>query len=201
MARFSLRSLRRAMSCASALAAFGGCSATPDPWFRRQPGEPRPAVSAPAPAPKGAPDPAHPVMLGIDVLAARGDSSPSAARRSAADPSGRVNMHGVSTIEVLRHAPGVHLAALFAAEHGLYGEYRGARELSRPHGTHGRGLMVHSLYTGIRVDGVANRPTKAQLKGPGRGRHRPAGHRLAELHLRQRDEGSAWRDALRTAWR
>ncbi len=69
-------------------------------------------------------------------------------------------MHGVSTIEVLRKAPGVHLAALFSAEHGLYGG-RAARGIGYPDHLDSRtGLMAHSLY-----NGTGTRPTRAQLKG------------------------------------
>jgi uncharacterized protein YbbC (DUF1343 family) len=98
-------------------------------------------------------------MLGIDVL----ESSGFAAIRGKSiglltHPAG-VNMRGVSTIEILRHAPGVHLVALFSAEHGLRGEY--LKGVSSPEHVDGQtGLMVHSLY-----NGTGTKPTRAQLKG------------------------------------
>jgi uncharacterized protein YbbC (DUF1343 family) len=68
-------------------------------------------------------------------------------------------MYGQSTIDILRHAPGVRLVALFSAEHGLYGEY--ARGIGYPdHMDTRTGLMVHSLYHG---NGI--KPTREQLKG------------------------------------
>jgi len=79
-------------------------------------------------------------------------------RDSLTHPAG-VDMHGTSTIEVLRHAPGVHLVALFAPEHGLRGEYpAGANSLD--HVDARTGLMIHSLY-----HGTGTRPTRAQLAG------------------------------------
>jgi uncharacterized protein YbbC (DUF1343 family) len=103
-------------------------------------------------------------MLGIDVL--QGDGFAAIRGKSIGlltHPAG-VNMHGVSTIDVLRRAPNVHLVALFSAEHGIYGEY--SASVNYPDHLDTRtGLMVRSLYNGIRVNGVANRPTKAQLKG------------------------------------
>ena len=139
-----------------------GCSATPPP---AAPQAPVPHAAAPVPAaPRVAVDPAHPVMLGIDVLQADGFAALRGKTIGLLTHPAGVNMHGVSTIEILRHAPGVHLTALFGAEHGLYGEY--ARGVNYPDHVDPRtGLIVHSLYNGVRVEGVANRPTKAQLKG------------------------------------
>jgi uncharacterized protein YbbC (DUF1343 family) len=99
-------------------------------------------------------------MLGIDVLEAEGFA---AVRGKAigllTHPAG-VNMHGISTIDVLRRAPGVRLVALYAPEHGLRGEY--AASVNYPdHVDMRTGLPVHSLYTGTNN----YRPTKGQLKG------------------------------------
>jgi uncharacterized protein YbbC (DUF1343 family) len=142
-----------------------GCSAPKPPT--PAPSPPAQAAAAPAPAAARAPafDPAHPVALGIDVLQEEGFAPLRGKSVGLLTHPAGVNMHGVSTIDVLRRAPGVHLAALFAAEHGLYGEYASGvnfQDRLDPR----TGLMVHSLYNGIRGrDGVANRPTKAQLKG------------------------------------
>ncbi|HEY5078940.1 MAG TPA: DUF1343 domain-containing protein, partial [Opitutaceae bacterium] len=111
------------------------------------------------PTPRVLVDPAHPVMLGIDVLEAEGFAAIRGKTIGLLTHPAGVNMHGVSTIEVLRRAPGVHLVALFSAEHGLYGEY--ARGVGYPDHLDPRsGLMAHSLY-----NGTGTRPTRAQLKG------------------------------------
>jgi uncharacterized protein YbbC (DUF1343 family) len=164
MPRISIRSLRRALTGAGALVALAGCGATPAPSPAAKPATIAVAAPTPAPAPRWVPDPAHPVMLGIDVLASEGFEPIRGKTIGLLTHPAGVNMRGVSTIEVLRHAPGVHLAALFSAEHGLYGEF--PRGVNYPdHMDPRTGLMVHSLYNGVKVDGVANRPTKAQLKG------------------------------------
>jgi uncharacterized protein YbbC (DUF1343 family) len=138
-----------------------GCSATPPPGASSPPA---PVAPAPQPAPRAYVDPSHPVMLGIDVLQEEGFAQLRGKSIGLLTHPAGVNMRGVSTIEILRHAPGVHLAALFAAEHGVYGEY--ASGVNFPDRVDPRtGLMVRSLYNGIRVDGVANRPSRAQLKG------------------------------------
>ncbi len=162
MLSFLPRSVRRTLSSVAPLLGLIGCTTTP----------PKPAPEAvakvAAPAPQAAPkipfDPAHPVMLGIDVLEADGFAILKGKSIGLLTHAAGVNMHGVSTIDVLRRAPGVHLTALYAAENGLYGD--------RPSGINypdhldpRTGLMVHSLYNGISYNGVIDRPTKAQLKG------------------------------------
>jgi len=158
-----VRSFRRALSFAAPLAGLIGCSATPPP--APKPDAPPAAASPMAPsqaaAPRFAYDPAHPVMLGIDVLEADGFAAVRGKSIGLLTHPAGVNMRGVSTIEVLRHAPGVRLVALFGPEHGLRGEL--------PHGTAypdhidpRTGLTIHSLYT----NGPSrNKPTRAQLKG------------------------------------
>jgi uncharacterized protein YbbC (DUF1343 family) len=70
-------------------------------------------------------------------------------------------MFGTSTIEILRHAPGVHLAVLFGPEHGVRGEFIAGTNI--PDYVDARtGLPVHSLYNGSALGG---KPTKAMLKG------------------------------------
>jgi uncharacterized protein YbbC (DUF1343 family) len=71
--------------------------------------------------------------------------------------SGR-DRQGVSTIDRLYHAPGVHLVALFGPEHGLRGEAPGGARIAS-----GRdsvtGVPVHSLY------GATLAPTPEMLRG------------------------------------
>jgi uncharacterized protein YbbC (DUF1343 family) len=98
-------------------------------------------------------------MLGIDVLESNGFAPIRGKSIGLLTHPAGVDMHGTSTIEVLRHAPGVHLVALFAPEHGLRGEYpAGANSLD--HVDARTGLMIHSLY-----HGTGTRPTRAQLAG------------------------------------
>lgn len=69
--------------------------------------------------------------------------------------SGR-DLNGQRTIDVLDHAPGVKLAAIFTPEHGLYGLSEGSVNSGRDPKT---GLPVYSLY------GVNRRPTHAMMQG------------------------------------
>jgi uncharacterized protein YbbC (DUF1343 family) len=98
-------------------------------------------------------------MLGIDVLRADGFAAVRGKTIGLLTHPAGTDRRGQSTIEILRHAPGVHLAALFGAENGFYGDMTsginyGDRIDAKT------GLTVHSLY-----NGVTHRPTKAQLKG------------------------------------
>jgi uncharacterized protein YbbC (DUF1343 family) len=98
-------------------------------------------------------------MLGIDVLQAEGFAPIRGKTIGLLTHAAGVNMRGVSTIEVLRRAPGVHLAALFSAENGLSGEYPSG--VNYPDHTDPRtGLVVRSLY-----NGVTYKPTRTQLAG------------------------------------
>jgi uncharacterized protein YbbC (DUF1343 family)/CubicO group peptidase (beta-lactamase class C family) len=69
--------------------------------------------------------------------------------------SGR-DLNGQSTIDVLDHAPGVKLVAIFTPEHGLYGRAEGKVSSGRDPKT---GLPVYSLY------GVTRRPTPEMMQG------------------------------------
>ncbi len=160
MPRFLPRSLSRAVCGLAMIAGLAGCSATTPP-------SPTPVASAPAhavlkapiPAPQPAYDPAHPVLLGIDVLEAEGFAPLRGLTVGLLTHPAGVDMHGASTIDVLRRAPGVRLVSLFGAEHGVHGEFgRGVNYTD--HVDPKTGLMVHSLY-----NGVTSRPTRAQLKG------------------------------------
>ncbi len=159
MLRFMPRSIRRALSSAAPLLGLAGCSATPPPAQAPAPAV-RPAAPAPTPRPKTAFELSHPVMLGIDVLEAD-EFAPLRGRNIGllTHPAG-VDSHGVSTIEVLRHAPSVHLAALFGTEHGLRGEF--AASINYPDHIDARtGLPVYSLYNGLN----RGKPSRGQLKG------------------------------------
>ena len=139
------------------LVALFGCSASQPP---RAAVADRPLFTPPLPERPPAPVAPQPVMLGIDVLEADGFAAVKGKRIGLLTHPAGVNRHGVSTIEVLRRAPGVQLVALYAVEHGLYNEYPAARYF--PDAVDRRtGLMVYSFYSG---KGKNFRPTPAQLK-------------------------------------
>jgi len=125
--------------------------------------EPEPTVAAVSAPPKPAApprvEPVFPVMLGIDVLAEENFASLAGKRVGLLTHPAGVNRQGVSTIDVLRRAPNVHLVALFGVEHGVYNEL----PAEKPYPDHldpRTGLMIFSLYNGL-----SHKPTKAQLKG------------------------------------
>ena len=158
MPRFFPRSIRRAASGIGALLGLVGCSATPPPTPVPV-AAPVQRVQAPA-APRAVGDPAHPVMLGIDVLEAQGFAAIRGKSIALLTHPAGVNMHGVSTIDILRHAPNVRLVALFSTEHGIRGEYPASINYS-DHTDARTGLPVYSLYNGIN----RGKPSRAQLKG------------------------------------
>lgn len=98
------------------------------------------------------------VKLGNEVLAARGFKELAGKRIGlVTNPSG-VNSRLESTIDVLRRAPDVQLAALFGPEHGIYGDVPAGDKIASR--TDARtGLPVHSLY------GATRKPTPAMLHG------------------------------------
>jgi uncharacterized protein YbbC (DUF1343 family) len=67
-----------------------------------------------------------------------------------------IDRHGRSTIDLLAHAPGVKLLALFSPEHGIRGKVDERVSSSTDKAT---GLPVYSLY------GETERPTDAMLAG------------------------------------
>ncbi|MGH9396567.1 MAG: exo-beta-N-acetylmuramidase NamZ domain-containing protein [Terriglobia bacterium] len=69
--------------------------------------------------------------------------------------SGR-DLNGQRTIDVLAHAPGLKLKAIFSPEHGLYGTAEGNVASTRDPAT---GLPVYSLY------GATRHPTPEMMKG------------------------------------
>ena len=145
-------------------ATFGlfGCSTT------------KPAVKKPAPATAAAPvaksvssaartETTGRVMLGIDVLEADGFAAVKGKRLGLLTHPAGVNRQGVSTVEVLRRAPGVKLVALYAGEHGVYGDL--PAEKKYPDQIDPRtGLMVYSLYSGVAYKGKSFKASPAQLK-------------------------------------
>jgi len=96
------------------------------------------------------------VQTGLDVLEAqkfaplRGKHVGLITNHTGLDSQGR------STVDVLSHAPGVQLIALFSPEHGLAGRNDEKIPSSKDPAT---GLPVHSLY------GETLRPTDEMLKG------------------------------------
>ena len=67
-----------------------------------------------------------------------------------------LDFQGRSTVEVLKHAPGVQLVALFSPEHGIAGQADEKISSSKDAST---GLPIYSLY------GEHLRPTEEMLKG------------------------------------
>jgi len=98
------------------------------------------------------------VQLGGDVLAVNGFKELQGKRVGLiTNPSG-VNRRGESTIDLLLHAPGVRLVALYGPEHGVYGDVKAGENIAEK--TDRRtGLPVHSLY------GATRKPTPAMLRG------------------------------------
>jgi uncharacterized protein YbbC (DUF1343 family) len=143
----------------SLLMGFIGCSSaartSPPAKLARNSAPEAAAIAQPSPAP---PAPVFPVMLGIDVLESDGFAAIKGKRIGLLTHAAGINRRGVSTIEVLRHAPGVKLVALFAPEHGLYGLEDAGKNLPDTVDKHS-GLPVHSLH------GKTRKPTREMLKG------------------------------------
>jgi uncharacterized protein YbbC (DUF1343 family) len=142
------------------LGAFG-CSATKPPTSTPPPAPPASTFVAPivsANPPPAAVDRQQTVMLGIDVLEAEGFAPVKGKRIGLLTHPAGVNRRGVSSIDVLRTAPGVKLVALFAVEHGINGEFAAGKNYN-DYIDKRTGLPVRSLY-----DGKTRKPTKAQLK-------------------------------------
>jgi uncharacterized protein YbbC (DUF1343 family) len=97
-----------------------------------------------------------PVMTGIDVLVADGFAELRGKRVGLVTNHTGIALGGASTIDVLAHAPGVTLVALFSPEHGIRGQEDAIVESSRDEKT---GLPIFSLY------GKTRRPTDDTLKG------------------------------------
>ncbi len=116
-----------------------------------------PSVTVPA-VQSTRPASVFPVMLGIDTLEADGFAAVKGKRIGLLTHPAGVNRRGLSTVEVLRRAPGVQLVALYGPEHGIYGDEKA--EVKIPDRKDPRtGLPVFSLY------GTHRKPTPAMLKG------------------------------------
>ncbi len=99
---------------------------------------------------------AHQVLPGIDVLDGQHFAILQEKRVGLITNHTGRTASGVSTIDILFHAPGVRLVALFSPEHGI----RGATDDKLDSVVDTRtGLPVHSLY------GKSCRPTPAMLQG------------------------------------
>jgi uncharacterized protein YbbC (DUF1343 family) len=101
---------------------------------------------------------AQQVELGIDVLKSHDFSILQGKRVGLVTNHTGIDSHGVKTRKIVAKAPGVHLVALFAPEHGLdgvvgAGKYVAAKKDSLT------GLPCYSLY------GPTRKPTPAMLKG------------------------------------
>jgi uncharacterized protein YbbC (DUF1343 family) len=113
-------------------------------------------TAAPAQAASRHPGRTARVQTGLDALEAqkfaplRGKHVGLITNHTGLDSQGR------STVDILSHAPGVHLVALFSPEHGLAGSNDEKIVSSRDPST---GLQVHSLY------GETLRPTDEMLAG------------------------------------
>lgn len=101
---------------------------------------------------------AQPIMLGIDVLEQSGFKAISGKRIGLLTHPAGVNRKGQSSIEVLRRAPNVQLAALFGPEHGIYGNEKANVPVDDKIDPR-TGLPVYSLY------GKYRKPTPKMLRG------------------------------------
>jgi uncharacterized protein YbbC (DUF1343 family) len=95
-------------------------------------------------------------LTGIDVLEAQNFAPLAGKHVGLITNQTGMDRHGRSTIDLLAHAPGVKLVALFSPEHGIRGAVDEPVSSSTDEAT---GLPVYSLY------GEAERPTDAMLAG------------------------------------
>lgn len=132
---------------------------SPAPAFGATP----PPTSPPAAnAPTFRLDMSEPVQLGIDVLEAEGFAPLRGKRLGLLSHRAGVDQHGVSTVDILRRAPGLKLVALFGTENGITGGVTSGKIYGDQLDPR-TGLMVYSLYNGNLE--LAHRPSAAQLKG------------------------------------
>lgn len=96
------------------------------------------------------------VLPGIDMLEQQGFGALKGKRTGLVTNHTGRSVDGRSTIDILRHAPGVTLVALYSPEHGI----RGEADENVSSGVDAKsGLPVHSLY------GATCRPTTEMLRG------------------------------------
>jgi uncharacterized protein YbbC (DUF1343 family) len=96
------------------------------------------------------------VQTGLDVLEAQKFAPLRGKRVGLITNHTGVDSQGRSTVDILSHAPGVQLVALFSPEHGLAGNDDEKFSSTKDPST---GLPVHSLY------GETQRPTDEMLTG------------------------------------
>jgi uncharacterized protein YbbC (DUF1343 family) len=101
-------------------------------------------------------EPAGHTVTGIDVLEAQKFAPLAGKRVGLITNQTGINRNRRSTIDLLAHAPGVKLVALFSPEHGIRGTFDARVSSTRDEAT---GLSVYSLY------GESERPTDAMLAG------------------------------------
>jgi uncharacterized protein YbbC (DUF1343 family) len=101
---------------------------------------------------------AAPIKLGIDVLEDRQFAELQGKRVGLITNATGIDSRGESTIDILRHAPGVKLVALFGPEHGVYGADWAGAYVPSSIDAH-TGLPVYSLY------GPTRKPTREMLQG------------------------------------
>ncbi len=97
------------------------------------------------------------IKLGIDVLEERQFAELKGKRVGLITNATGIDSHGVSTVDILRHAPGVQLVALFGPEHGVYGSNWAGVYVPSSIDEH-TGLPVYSLY------GPNKKPSPEMLK-------------------------------------
>ena len=95
-------------------------------------------------------------LTGIDVLEAQKFAPLAGKRVGLITNQTGIDRHRHSTIDLLAHAPGVKLVALFSPEHGIRGNFDARVSSTTDEAT---GLPVYSLY------GETERPTDAMLAG------------------------------------
>ncbi|HEX8947955.1 MAG TPA: exo-beta-N-acetylmuramidase NamZ domain-containing protein [Dissulfurispiraceae bacterium] len=96
------------------------------------------------------------VLTGIDVLSSEDFSPLKGLRVGLITNHSGLDSEGRRTLDLIREAPGVKLAAIFSPEHGLLGNVdEKVRSTTEP----ATGLPVYSLYGDVR------RPTDKMLKG------------------------------------
>ena len=98
------------------------------------------------------------VKLGIDVLEEHQFAELKGKRVGLITNATGIDSRGVSTVDVLLHAPGVQLVALFGPEHGVYGADWAGQYVASTTDAH-TGLPVYSLY------GPTKKPTPEMLQG------------------------------------
>ena len=95
-------------------------------------------------------------LTGIDVLEAQKFAPLAGKRVGLITNQTGIDRNGRSTIDLLAHAPGVKLVALFSPEHGIRGTFDERVSSTTDEAT---GLPIYSLY------GETERPTDAMLAG------------------------------------